>query len=135
MKEALLAKIQTQTARVGIIGLGYVGLPLALTFIAKGFSVLGFDVDPDKVSALTAGRCYLKHLSAAKLGEAVSAKKLEATSDFGRLDEPDAILICVPTPLTAQREPDMSYVVGSARKVKERLRRGQLVVLESTTYP
>lgn len=131
----LASKIQSRDARVGIIGLGYVGLPLALAFIDKGFSVLGFDVDPEKVAKLGRGDCYIKHLDPARIAAAVSGGRFEATADFGRLGEPDAILICVPTPLTPQREPDMSYVVGSAQRVKQSLRRGQLVVLESTTYP
>ena len=135
MLEELLARIQGRTARLGIIGLGYVGLPLALTFVEKGFPVLGFDVDPEKVSALRAGRSYMKHLDSARIALGVTGGKLEATTDFGRLGEADAILICVPTPLTPQREPDMSYVVGSTRKILATLRRGQLIVLESTTYP
>jgi UDP-N-acetyl-D-glucosamine dehydrogenase len=133
--ESLLAKIKSREAQVGIIGLGYVGLPLALTFIEKGFRVMGFDVDPEKVTALAAGQSYIKHLDPSRVAAAAKTGRFVATTDFGRLDEPDAILICVPTPLTAQREPDMSYVVGSTQKIKERLRRGQLVVLESTTYP
>lgn len=133
--ESLLAKITSREAQVGIIGMGYVGLPLALTFIEKGFRVLGFDVDPEKVRALKDGQSYIKHLDPSRVAAAAKTDRFDVTSDFSRLDEPDAILICVPTPLTAQREPDMSYVVGSAQKIKARLRRGQLVVLESTTYP
>ncbi|WP_438027346.1 nucleotide sugar dehydrogenase [Sorangium sp. So ce233] len=133
--ESLLAKINSREAQVGIIGMGYVGLPLALTFIEKGFRVLGFDVDPEKVTALGEGKSYIKHLDPARVAAASKTGRFEATADFARLNEPDAILICVPTPLTAQREPDMSYVVGSSQKIKERLRKGQLVVLESTTYP
>ncbi len=120
---------------MGIIGLGYVGLPLALTFVERGFRVLGFDVDPAKVGALGRGEGYIKHLDAARVVSASRAGRLAATADFARLSEPDAILVCVPTPLTPQREPDMSYVVDTTRKIKERLRPGQLVVLESTTYP
>jgi UDP-N-acetyl-D-glucosamine dehydrogenase len=131
----LLAKITSHGAQVGIIGLGYVGLPLALAFIEKGFRVLGFDVDPAKVQALQAGQSYIKHLDPSRVAAAAKTGRFESTTDFGRLDEPDAVLICVPTPLTAQREPDMSYVVGSAQKIRAKLRRGQLVVLESTTYP
>ncbi|MCC6554918.1 MAG: nucleotide sugar dehydrogenase [Polyangiaceae bacterium] len=133
--DSLLQMITSQGARIGIIGLGYVGLPLALTFLEKGFRVLGFDVDPEKVEALRAGRSYIKHLDPRRVEAAAANERFEATADFGRLDEPDAILVCVPTPLTSQREPDMSYVVGSAQKIRDRLRRGQLVVLESTTYP
>ena len=135
LNERLLARIRAKEAKVGIIGLGYVGLPLALAFIDKGFTVLGFDVDDAKVAALGRGECYIKHLDAGRVARAVEAGGLAATADFSRLDEPDAILICVPTPLTPQREPDMSYVVETTRKVKARLRPGQLVVLESTTYP
>jgi UDP-N-acetyl-D-glucosamine dehydrogenase len=135
IKERLLTRIQTKEATIGIIGLGYVGLPLGLTFVEKGFKVIGFDVDVGKVAALTRGECYIRHLDAGRVASAVRAGGFEATADFGRLDEPDAILICVPTPLTPQREPDMSFVVDTTRRIKERLRRGQLVVLESTTYP
>lgn len=134
-KESLLSRIRSHDALVGIIGLGYVGLPLALTFLERGFRVLGFDVDARKVDALALGECYIKHLDAARVSAAVAGGRLAATADFSRLDEPDAILVCVPTPLTPQREPDMSYVVGSARKIAAKLRVGQLVVLESTTYP
>ncbi|MEP6801190.1 MAG: nucleotide sugar dehydrogenase, partial [Acidobacteriota bacterium] len=128
-------KIEGRTALVGIVGMGYVGLPLALTFVEKGFPVLGFDVDPAKVSAIGAGLSYLKHMDGGRLAAATKSGRLRATSEFPQLAEPDAVLICVPTPLTAQREPDMSYVVGTARHVRDHLRRGQLIVLESTTYP
>ena len=131
----LQRKIEARTALVGIVGMGYVGLPLALTFVEKGFPVLGFDVDPAKVSAIGTGVSYLKHMDGARLTTATKSGRLRATSEFPQLAEPDAVLICVPTPLTAQREPDMSYVVGTARHVRDHLRRGQLVVLESTTYP
>ena len=134
-KARFLARIVAKEAVIGIIGLGYVGLPLGLTFAEKGFKVLGFDVDPKKVTALDRGESYIKHLDAARVAAAAKAGTLKATTDFARLTEADAILICVPTPLTPQREPDMSYVVDTTRAVKERLRKGQLVVLESTTYP
>jgi UDP-N-acetyl-D-glucosamine dehydrogenase len=133
--QSLLAKIQNRTATVGVIGLGYVGLPLALSFAERGFSVLGFDVDADKVESLGSGDCYIRHLDGDRLRSAIASGNLAATTDFSRLDEPDAILICVPTPLTKQREPDMTYVRRAAFQVRERLRPGQLVVLESTTYP
>jgi UDP-N-acetyl-D-glucosamine dehydrogenase len=133
--ERLLARIEAHEALLGIIGLGYVGLPLALTFVERGFRVLGFDVDPAKVAALSRGESYIKHIDPARVAGAARSSSLTATVDFGRLDEPDVILICVPTPLTPQREPDMSYVAETARAVKARLRPGQLVVLESTTYP
>jgi UDP-N-acetyl-D-glucosamine dehydrogenase len=131
----LRAKISDRTAVVGIIGMGYVGLPLALTFSEKGFRVLGFDVDWSKVDALQRGQNYIKHLDGERLKVARSSGRLEATTEFARLSEPDAILICVPTPLTPQREPDMSYVSETARQIEPRLRAGQLVVLESSTYP
>ena len=131
----LIDRIRARELTVGIIGLGYVGLPLALTFVERDFKVLGFDVDPAKVAALGRGDSYIKHLDAERVARAAGGGRLAATTDFSRLDEPDAILICVPTPLTPQREPDMSYVVDTTRKIKARLRPGQLVVLESTTYP
>lgn len=131
----LKGKIGDGSAVVGIIGLGYVGLPLAMAFVEKGVRVLGFDVDPDKPRRLARGESYIKHLGADRVLAMAHSGRFEATTDFGRLGEPDAILICVPTPLTAQREPDMSYVEKSARQIQARLRPGQLVILESTTYP
>jgi UDP-N-acetyl-D-glucosamine dehydrogenase len=122
-------------ARVGVIGLGYVGLPLALTLAERGFSVLGFDLDKAKVDDVNAGRNYIRHLAAERLPAARESNRIGATSDFARLAEPDALLICVPTPLTAQREPDLRYVLGTAREIRRTLRPGQLIVLESTTYP
>jgi UDP-N-acetyl-D-glucosamine dehydrogenase len=130
----LLSLIQAGRARIGIIGLGYVGLPLARAFSAKGFAVLGFDTDPDKVAKLQHGRSYIGHISDEVIGE-MREHRFEATDDFQRLNEPDAILICVPTPLTEAREPDLTYIISSARTIANRLRPGQLVVLESTTYP
>jgi len=128
-------KIETKCSKIGIIGLGYVGLPLGLAFTAKGFDVLGFDLDENKITLLSGGIGYLKHIDEEKIKSAVSSGKLKATSDFSRLPEIDAIIICVPTPLTKHREPDMSYVKNTAKVVAEYLRKGQLVVLESTTYP
>ncbi|MHB1560000.1 MAG: nucleotide sugar dehydrogenase [Isosphaeraceae bacterium] len=131
--ESIGEKIRTDCAVVGIIGLGYVGLPLALAFAGRGVRVLGFDTDPAKVEHLTRGESYIGHIPGESIRAAASL--FEATADFRRLDEPDAILICVPTPLTAARDPDLAYVAASARSIAERLRPGQLVVLESTTYP
>lgn len=128
-------KITSKDAVVGIIGLGYVGLPLALAFAERGFRVLGFDVDPGKLQLIRSKRCYIRHLEPGRLESVVDKGLLDATTDFSRLREADAILICVPTPLTPQRQPDMRYVRASAEKVAETLRAGQLVVLESTTYP
>jgi len=132
---SLFNKIESQKALVGIIGLGYVGLPLALAFAEKGFNVLGFDVDDAKVDALKRGDCYIKHLDCKRLVATIESDRLWATSDFSRLGEPDVILICVPTPLTLQREPDMTYVRRAAFHIAEYMRPGQLIVLESTTSP
>jgi UDP-N-acetyl-D-glucosamine dehydrogenase len=131
---SLLSRVKSRTATVGIIGLGYVGLPLARAFAANGFRVLGFDIDPVKVRTLNAGKSFIKQIPDAVVAD-MREKGFEATDRFDRLDEPDAILICVPTPLTDAREPDLTYVVNSAHAVAAQLRRGQLVVLESTTYP
>lgn len=134
-KQILLSKIHTGQAVIGIIGLGYVGLPLALAYAEKGFRVLGFDVDSKKVEALGRGDCYISHMDPARVGRAVQSKRMEATADFSRLGEPDTLLICVPTPLTPQRDPDMSYIVRTTEQIRPKLRAGQLIVLESTTYP
>jgi len=131
---ALLERIQNKTATVGIIGLGYVGLPLARAFTAAGLRVLGFDIDPGKIAKLNAGRSYIKQIPDAAIAE-MRAHGFEATDSFDRLREPDAVLVCVPTPLTESREPDLTYVVNSAHAIAAGLRKGQLVVLESTTYP
>ena len=130
---SLRSRIDDKTATVGIIGLGYVGLPLARAFVDGGFPVLGFDVDPAKVERLRRGESYIGHITAEVIRQ--MAGRFEATDRFDRLDEPDAVIICVPTPLTETREPDLSYIVSSARAIAARLRPGQLVVLESTTYP
>jgi UDP-N-acetyl-D-glucosamine dehydrogenase len=131
----LLQKIREKRARIGIVGLGYVGLPLSLTFCEKGFDVAGFDVDASKIATLAAGGTYIVHLGAERVSAAIASGRFAATSDFARLRECDAILVAVPTPLTRQREPDMRYVVTTAEQIRDRLRPGQLVVLESTTYP
>ena len=127
--------IEARTAKVGVIGLGYVGLPLVLEFHRAGFPVIGFDIDGQKVDALRAGTSYIAHIDAARIGAAVKGGRFDATSDFRRLAEADAILICVPTPLTPQREPDLSYIEKTADTIGAVIRPGQLVVLESTTYP
>ncbi|MCU7495107.1 MAG: nucleotide sugar dehydrogenase [Ignavibacteria bacterium] len=131
----LLEKINDRTAIVGVIGLGYVGLPLSLEFALKGFNVIGFDLDGKKIDFLSQGESYIKHISAEKIKLAVASGRFTSTTDFSRLKEPDAIIICVPTPLDEHREPDMSYVVNTAKTVAQYIRPGQLVVLESTTYP
>jgi UDP-N-acetyl-D-glucosamine dehydrogenase len=130
----LLDRIEQRIARIGIIGLGYVGLPLAHTFSRSGFPVLGFDIDAAKVDLLNQGESYLGHIS----GDAIRGMKLsgfEATNQFERLDQVDAVLICVPTPLTENRDPDLSFVINSAESLAAHPRPGRLVVLESTTYP
>jgi UDP-N-acetyl-D-glucosamine dehydrogenase len=131
---ALMAKIADRTARVGIIGLGYVGLPLARAFAGVGFPVLGLDTDPAKVARLARGESYIGHIADATIAEMIG-RGFSATDRFERLGEADAIIICVPTPLTDARDPDLGYVVASARSIAATLRPGQLVVLESTTYP
>ena len=120
---------------LGIVGLGYVGLPLARAARERGFPVLGFDIDPSKVEALNQGRSYIRQVPDAAIVAMREGGGFEATADFARLAEPDAILICVPTPLGRHREPDLSFVTRTAEAVSARLRPGQLVVLESTTYP
>ncbi len=133
--EELMAKIGFGKAVVGIIGLGYVGLPLAREFLHSGFKVKGFDVDPKKVEQIRQGVSYIAHIPSELLAASVSAGALEATADLSRLDEPDAILICVPTPVDEHKVPDLSYVLETTRAIAKKLRAGQLVVLESTTYP
>ena len=131
----ILDKIKNKSVKVGIVGMGYVGLPLGLAFAAKKINVLGFDLDDKKVKFLSQGKSYIKHIGEKKIKEAVNSGKLKATTDFSRLPEVDAIIICVPTPLDEHREPDMSYVVNTAETIAKYLRKGQLVTLESTTYP
>jgi UDP-N-acetyl-D-glucosamine dehydrogenase len=133
--KVLLERIEHRSARVGVIGLGYVGLPLALLFEEVGFPVIGFDVDPEKPRALQRGASYIRHIGAQRVEQAFARGRIEATTDFGRLGECEAILVCVPTPLGRHREPDLSYIRQTAEAVARRLRPAQLVVLESTTYP
>ena len=133
--QMLDARIGDRSAKIGVIGLGYVGLPLMLASIAKKFNVLGFDIDVAKVKRLNRGRSPLRHVGDDSIAAARKAKLFEATSDMNRLSEVDVVIICVPTPIGAHREPDLSFVVGTVKEVAERLRAGQLIVLESTTYP
>lgn len=133
--EHLMSLIAGRTARIGIIGLGYVGLPLAAAATNAQFSVVGFDIDVERVERVNRGETVIKHLDGSVLGAAIAQSRFEATTDFTRLATVDAILICVPTPLTRYREPDLSYVEATTRSVASALRPGQLVVLESTTYP
>ena len=131
----LLKRIEDRKAVVGIIGMGYVGLPLAHTFCSAGFRVVGFDIDSAKVKALGAGRSYIKHIPSETIAGMRKGDRFTATADFSRIPDVDAILICVPTPLTKQREPDMTYIVSTGEAIAPHLKKGQLVVLESTTYP
>ena len=131
----LVSRFTRHQATIGIVGLGYVGLPLAATACDKGFNVLGFDVDAKKMDAFASRRSYLKHIPDEVLGRMVDSNRFHATMDYGRLGEADAILICVPTPLTKQREPDLSYVVKTVEAILPHLRAGQMIALESTTYP
>jgi UDP-N-acetyl-D-glucosamine dehydrogenase len=134
-KAALLQKIEQHTATVGVIGLGYVGLPLALAFADRGMRVIGFDVDPNKTAALNAGRSYIQHIAALRVRAAVEPGRFSATAAFEQLAQCDAIIICVPTPLTETRDPDLSYVASTTEQIAKVLHPGQLIVLESTTYP
>ena len=122
-------------SKVAIIGLGYVGLPLAIQFARSGYSVLGFDIDQTKVDSINASKTYIKHISSGKILEQLQAGKLQVTTNFSRIIEVDAVLICVPTPLTIHREPDLSFVLDTGKSIAPYLRRNTLVVLESTTYP
>ncbi len=131
----LVKRIEQRSFRVGIIGLGYVGLPLALAAAGAGFTVLGFDINSARVAELTEGRPGLAHIPQAELEAAIAAGRFTATADLARLGEPDALIICVPTPLTRHREPDLSFIVTTTEAIAARLRPGQLVVLESTTWP
>ncbi|HKJ80903.1 MAG TPA: nucleotide sugar dehydrogenase [Ignavibacteriaceae bacterium] len=131
----IIKKINNKTARIGIIGLGYVGLPLGLEFASKGYDVTGFDVDEKKIPILNSGKSYIKHIMGDRIKRFVDSKKFSATSDFSKLTKCDAIIICVPTPLNEHREPDMTYIENSGKIVAQYLRKGQLVVLESSTYP
>jgi len=133
---AFLAKLANQTFHVGVVGLGYVGLPLSLTFVEQTqFLVSGFDVDAAKVERLRAGGSYIAHLGQERVARALESQRFRPTGDFSLLGQLDAILISVPTPLTAAREPDLTFVVATVEQVARHLRRGQLIVLESTTYP
>ncbi len=131
---SLAERINNRTARIGVIGLGYVGLPLSLRFAEAGFQVLGFDIDVNKSTAISAGKSYFMHISDSRV-LAARARGFEATTNFSRAGEPDALIICVPTPLNAYREPDLSFVIGTMESLLPNLRAGQIISLESTTYP
>src|SRR5262245_31323973 len=133
--DTFLESVRTRTARVGVIGLGYVGLPLVLLFEEAGFGILGFDVDEKKTAALARGESYIRHIGPERIAKAFRGKRAAATTEFSRLRDCDAIIICVPTPLGDHREPDLKYIRMTAETISEHLRAGQLIVLESTTYP
>ena len=133
--DRLIQRILQKEATVGIIGMGYVGLPLVLRFCEEGFRILGFDVDSKKVETLRKGRSYLKSIPSSRISQFVRSRHLDVTNDFSRLREPDCILICVPTPLTEKMEPDLQYIEKTTEAIRKHLRKGQLIVLESTSYP
>ncbi len=131
----LLRKIKERKASVGIIGLGYVGLPLVKEFHKAGFNITGFDVDPQKVDMLNKGKSYIRHITSESIKNLIADGKFKATTDSANLKDMDCIIICVPTPLNKHREPDLSFVFNTTRSIAGHLRKGQLIVLESTTYP
>jgi len=135
VRAALLKKIEQKEFVVGVIGLGYVGLPLLFTFAENGYRVVGFDVDEKKIHDLDQGQSYIRHIPSRRVREVLASGRLSVTSDFSRLPDCDGILIAVPTPLTLHREPDMRYVVQTVETIRQHLRQGQLIILESTTYP
>ena len=134
MKNTTIQKFADKSAKIGIVGLGYVGLPLMLRYVDIGYQVLGFDIDEEKVAKLNQGQSYIEHIPAEKIAEA-SKNLFEATTDFSRISEVEAVILCVPTPLNKYREPDMSFVINTTDAVKPYLRAGQVLSLESTTYP
>ena len=135
IKNEIINLIKDRGARIGVIGLGYVGLPLATEFAGKGFKAIGFEVDENKAAQINAGRSYIGDVASEVIKTSVDAGRLRATTNFDDLKECDAIVICVPTPLRKTKEPDVSFILAAAEEIKKRLRRGQLVILESTTYP
>ena len=135
MKSALEKAIRDKSAKVGVIGLGYVGLPLIRAFVGAGYHTLGFDVDQSKVDRLAAGESYIGHIPSAWIAQCIKSGTFEPTADLSRMAEADVLLICVPTPLSDSRDPDLTYVEETTRQIAKVLRPGQLVVLESTTYP
>ena len=135
MLKSFIEKIESKEAVIGVVGLGYVGLPLAITFARAGYHVIGFDNDPKKPTYLHEGKCYLEHIPVDAFYPLVQKKQLLATTDFNIMREVDAILVCVPTPLNESREPDLSFVENSAKIISEHMKKGQLFALESSTYP
>jgi UDP-N-acetyl-D-glucosamine dehydrogenase len=133
--EDLISKAERRQILFGIVGLGYVGLPLAVELAQAGYRVLGFDINPDVVDGINAGHSHVKDVTDGQLQAAMQCGRLSATTDMTRLSEPDAVSICVPTPLSKFKDPDVSYIVAATEAVKQRIRRGQAIILESTTYP
>src|SRR5215470_11574250 len=133
--DALTHKISTRTAKVGIVGLGYVGLPLAVEFAKAGFEVTGIDLLESKVARLRAGESYVQDVSSKEVSSLVDAGKIRATTDFSAIAELDTINICVPTPLRKTKDPDMSFIDSACQEISRYFHRGTLVILESTTYP
>lgn len=134
-KAKLLERLQSKQALIGVVGLGYVGLPLSLTYAEKGFRVLGIDIDPDKTNAINSGISYIQHIDAERIAKASLGKIFSATTDFSRANEADALILCVPTPLNQYREPDLSFIRKTMASLLPFLREGQILSLESTTYP
>jgi len=134
-KNILLRKIESNSVIVGVIGLGYVGLPLALSFAEKNIKVIGFDIDYVKIPILLNGKTYIKHINEARIKKAIDTKMFDATIDYRRLKECDCIIICVPTPLDNHRQPDLNYIKQSGKSISENLKKGQFISLESSTYP
>ena len=135
MEDRLIEKIFKRDALIGIIGMGYVGLPLVLSFCEADFRVLGFDVDSKKIATLKRGKSYLKSIASSRISRFIRSGHLDVTDHFSRLNNPDCILICVPTPLTEKMEPDLQYIETTTEAIRQNIRKGQLIVLESTTYP
>ena len=135
IKDELEQLISDKRARIGVIGLGYVGLPLIVEFALKGFDSVGFEVDKKKADEIYAGRSYIVDVTSENVANCVNNGKLAATTDFGLLGDCDVIIICVPTPLRKTKDPDMSYILTAGGEIQKTLRRGQLIILESTTYP
>ena len=133
MKHQLLEKIASRSLQIGVIGLGYVGLPLAITFAEAGFYVTGIDVDQQKVDQANSGESYIPDVDSEKLQQLLNGKKLTFTTDFTVLENIDAVSICVPTPLRKTRDPDISYIIAATQQIRAHLHPGQLIVLESTT--
>jgi UDP-N-acetyl-D-glucosamine dehydrogenase len=134
-KEQIIALIKAKQAHIGVVGLGYVGLPLLTEFARGGFHGTGFEVDETKAAQINSGESYIGDVESSVVKELVDSKRLRATTDFEHLKECDVVIICVPTPLRKTKEPDVSYILAAAEEIKERLHHGQLIILESTTYP